>query len=85
MINAEDAETTRAEVAGKEQAGLGTPMEKGAGAIRTLFLFYNSIISFLTAHPDKFSNFIFSINSLAYAENRSNRGLTGFVKIEKWF
>jgi hypothetical protein len=63
--------------------GRGTPKEKGAGVIRALFLFYSSIISIRAGGPDKFSNFIFPASSLGCRENRQNRGLTEFSKIEK--
>ncbi len=62
---------------------MGTPMRKGAEEYRALFLVYSSIISIPTHLPDNFSDFIFLANSMTYAENRRNRGLTRFAKTEE--
>jgi hypothetical protein len=58
-------------------------MEKGAEVIRTLFLFSISIISICADSPDTISNFIFFADSLGWAENRQNRGLTRFFANKK--
>ena len=58
-------------------------MKKGAGETPHPFLIYNSIISISTCLPDNFSDFIFVAKSMTYAENRQNRGLTRFAKIEE--
>jgi hypothetical protein len=58
------------------------------GVIRTLcsrFLLYSFIISIPTCLPDNFSDFILLANSMTYAENRRNRGLTRSCKIERWW
>jgi hypothetical protein len=41
----------------------GGVTEKGAGVIRTLFLFYISIISIRADYPDTISDFIFFADS----------------------
>src|SRR5208282_1432402 len=51
-------------------------------SFRALFI-YVSIISIPTYVPDNFSDFIFLANSAAYTENRQDRGLTRFPKIER--
>jgi hypothetical protein len=48
-----------------------------------LDFFSTSIVSIPTHLLDNFSDFIFLANSMTYAENRRNRGLTGFAKIEE--
>jgi hypothetical protein len=47
------------------------------------FLIYNSIISIPTHLTDNFPHFILLANSMTYAENRRNRGLTRFGRIEE--
>ncbi len=58
-------------------------MKKGRGGMPRPFLIYKFIISILTHLTANFSDFIFLASSMTYAENRQNRGLTRFAKIER--
>jgi hypothetical protein len=58
-------------------------MKKGAEETPHPFLVHSFIISIPIRLPDNFSDFILLANSVTYAENRRNRGLTRFAKIEE--
>jgi len=60
------------------------PIRKGAGIdLHPFSFFYTSIISVSPSLPDRLCNFIFLADSLAYAENRRNGGLTRFRRNER--
>jgi len=58
-------------------------MKKGAEVTPPPFLIYKFIISIPTHLTANFSDFIFLANSMTYAENRQNRGLTRLARIEE--